>query len=90
MGNGAFQTLIVAGLFLLIAAVIFLTVLVIRRGRGGAAAVTDYSRTSVASRPESGTGVGPDDSAPSGGTAQRIRPASASRRHKHCSARPRC
>jgi ribonuclease Y len=56
MGNGAFQTLIVAGLFLLIAAVIFLTVLVIRRGRGGAAAVTDNTRTSVASKPESGTG----------------------------------
>ncbi len=56
MGNGAFQTLIVAGLFLLIAAVIFLAVLVIRRGRGGAAAVSDYSRASLASRPESGTG----------------------------------
>ena len=56
MGNGAFQTLIVAGLFLLIAAVIFLAVLVIRRGRGGAATVTDYTRTSVASQPESGTG----------------------------------
>ncbi len=41
MGNGAFQTLIVAGLFLLIAAVIFLAVFVIRRGRGGAAAVND-------------------------------------------------
>ena len=55
MGNGAFQTLIVAGLFLLIAAVIFLAVLVTRRGRGGAAAVTDPNRISVASKPESGT-----------------------------------
>ena len=56
MGTGAFQTLIVAGLFLLIAAVIFLAVFVIRRGRGGAAAVTDDTGTSVASRPKSGTG----------------------------------
>ena len=44
MGNGAFQTLIVAGLFLLIAAVIFLTVLVTRRGRGDAAAVSGNQR----------------------------------------------
>ena len=57
MGNGAFQTLIVAGLFLLIAAVIFLAVLVIRRGRGGAAAVSDYGRATLASRPESGTAL---------------------------------
>lgn len=57
MGNGAFQTLIVAGLFLLIAAVIFLTVLVTRRGRGDAAAVNGNSRTSQVPRPESGTGV---------------------------------
>ena len=74
MGNGAFQTLIVAGLFLLIAAVIFLAVLVIRRGRGGAAVVSDYSRATLASRPESGTALdtagqtaGPDKAADSPG-----------------------
>ena len=74
MGNGAFQTLIVAGLFLLIAAVIFLAVLVIRRGRGGAAAVSDYSRATLASRPESGTALDTAGSDRAARTSRRTRP----------------
>ena len=56
MGNGAFQTLIVAGLFLLIAAVIFLAVLTVRRGRGGGVAVGGHNPALLTTGPESATG----------------------------------
>ena len=56
MGNGAFQTLIVAGLFLLIAAVIFLAVLTVRRGRGGGVAVGGHGPALLTTGPESATG----------------------------------